>query len=204
MKISNQVERIDGTMANSYLVKTNGINIIIDAGTPGSGKKIIEFLESAKIKPDIVLITHYHVDHTGGLYTLYEKYHMEIYVPTDELTIISGSEPVPSRPFMPKLASTITHARKVKELKPLSEMKVSGIEIVKTPGHTRDSTSYFFKEENILFSGDACVNIKGSPGYTRIFSVNVENAEKSLNNIKSKNALILPGHGDKMDFRTSV
>ena len=30
---------VDGTMANSYLVKTNGMNIIIDAGTPGSGKK---------------------------------------------------------------------------------------------------------------------------------------------------------------------
>lgn len=72
------------------------------------------YLENNRIKPDAILITHYHVDHVGGLPAIYEKYHPEIYVPVNELSIISGSEPVPSKPFMPKFASTIMRARKLK------------------------------------------------------------------------------------------
>ena len=83
MKISNPIEKIDGAMANSYLIMIDGMNIIVDAGTPGSGKKITGYLEDHKIKPDAILITHYHVDHVGGLSRIYEKYHPEIFVPAN-------------------------------------------------------------------------------------------------------------------------
>ncbi len=182
----------------------NGINIITDAGTPGSGKKILRYLESHKISPDAVLITHYHVDHVGGLSGIYEKYHPEIYVPDNEASIISGSEPVPSKPFLPKFASTIMRARKVKDLKPVSSMNISGIEPVKTPGHTRDSTSFYIKGQQVLFTGDAAVNMKGNPGYNKGFSTDITSAGKSLKSIKAMNVLILPGHGDKMDLRKDV
>lgn len=204
MKISDSIEKIDGAMANSYLIMIDGMNIIVDAGTPGSGKKITGYLEDHKIKPDAILITHYHVDHVGGLSRIYEKYHPEIFVPANELSIISGSEPVPPKPFLPKFASTIMRARKVKDLKSSSDMNISGIELVKTPGHTRDSTSYYLKEQKVVFSGDAAVNLKGVPGYNKGFAANPENAEKSLKAIRTMDALILPGHGDKMDLRTGI
>ena len=204
MKVSDSIEKIDGAMANSYLIMIDGMNIIVDTGTPGSGKKITGYLENHKIKPDAILITHYHVDHVGGLSGIYEKYHPEIFVPANELSIISGSEPVPSKPFLPKFASTIMRARKVKDLKPSSDMNISGIELVKTPGHTRDSTSYYLKEQKVVFSGDAAVNLKGVPGYNKGFSANPQNAEKSLKAIRAMDALILPGHGDKMDLRTGI
>ncbi|WP_337860221.1 MBL fold metallo-hydrolase [Ferroplasma sp.] len=201
MKITDSVERIDKTMANSYLAFINGMYIIVDSGTPGSGKKIINYLEENKIKPDAVLITHYHVDHTGGLYNLYEKYKMEIYVPINEESIISGLESVPLKPFLPKLASTIMHAKRVKDLKPLSEMDIKGIEILKTPGHTKDSTSYLLKNEKILFSGDAAVELKRKPGYNKMFSADQQQAAQSIKGIVGMKSLILPGHGNIMDFR---
>jgi glyoxylase-like metal-dependent hydrolase (beta-lactamase superfamily II) len=204
MKVSDAIERIDGTMANSYFIMIDGMKIIVDAGTPGSGKKIMGYLENNRIKPDAILITHYHVDHVGGLPAIYEKYHPEIYVPVNELSIISGSEPVPLKPFMPKFASTIMRARKIKDLKPSSEMNISGIELIKTPGHTRDSTSYYAKEQKVLFTGDAAVNLKGIPGYNKMFSADQGNAEKSLKAIRDMDVLILPGHGDKMDLRKDI
>jgi hydroxyacylglutathione hydrolase len=204
MKISDNVERIDGTMANSYSVNLYGERIIIDAGTPGSGKKIVEYLENNRMRPAAVLVTHYHPDHAGGLLSLYSKFGMEIYVPAGEAGIISGVEKIPSKPFMPKFASMIMHARHLKEIKPASEMPFKGIELLKTPGHTRDSTSYILTGENIIFSGDAAVNIKGKPGYNRAFSADPETAEKSLRQIVSLHCLILPGHGNIMDFRKSV
>ncbi len=204
MKISDNVERIDGTMANSYFMDINGEKIIIDAGTPWSGKKIVAYLEDKKIKPGAVLITHYHPDHVGGLLSLYSRYRMDIYVPGDEASIISGMEKMPSKPFMPKLASMIMQAKHVKEIKSVSELAFKGIEPLQTPGHTRGSTSYIFAGENIIFSGDAAVNIRGKPGYNRAFSVDSRIAEKSLEQIQSLHYLILPGHGNMMDFRKSV
>ena len=139
MKVSDNIDRIDKTMANSYFVNFNGEKILVDAGTPGSGKRILAYLENSKIRPDAVLITHYHPDHVGGLLSIYSRYHMEIYVPSDEANIISGVEKIPSKPLMPKIASMIIHAKSVKEIKPVSEMSFKGnrIQICKTNGHDR-------------------------------------------------------------------
>ncbi len=204
MKISDNIERIDGTMANSYFINFNDEKIIVDAGTPGSGKKIIAYLENNKIKPDAVLITHYHPDHVGGLSSIYSRYRVEIYVPVNEANIISGMEKIPSKPLMPKIASMIMHAKSVKELKPVSEMSFKGIDYMKTPGHTRGSTSYMIPGENIILSGDAAVNLHGKPGYNKMFSVDATMAEKSVKDIESLHFLILPGHGNIMDYRKSV
>ena len=204
MKVSDNIDRIDKTMANSYFVNFNGEKILVDAGTPGSGKRILAYLENSKIRPDAVLITHYHPDHVGGLLSIYSRYHMEIYVPSNEANIISGVEKIPSKPFMPKIASMIMHAKSVKEIKPVSEMSFKGINYMKTPGHTRDSTSYTIAGENIIFSGDAAVNLHGKPGYNKAFSAAPAMAEKSVKDIESMHCLILPGHGNIMDFRKSV
>lgn len=83
-------------------------------------------------------------------------------------------------------------------------MNISGIELIKTPGHTRGSTSYYAKDQKVLFTGDAAVNLKGIPGYNKMFSVDQGNAEKSLKAIHDMDALILPGHGDKMDLRKDI
>jgi len=45
MKISENVELIDGTLANSYAVFGNDKTFLIDAGTKGSGKKIISYFQ---------------------------------------------------------------------------------------------------------------------------------------------------------------
>ncbi len=204
MKISDNVERIDGAMANSYLIDYKDEKIIVDAGTPGSGKKIVSYLENNKIRPDAVLITHYHPDHVGGLLSIYSRYKMEIYVPVNEESIISGMEKIPSKPLPPKIASMIMHAKSVKEIRPVSEMSFTGINYMKTPGHTRDSTSYTVQDEKIIFSGDAAVNLHGKPGYNKAFSVDANAAGKSVKYIESMHFLILPGHGNIMDFRKSV
>ena len=54
---------------NTFLVKTKDKNVLIDAGT-GAGGELLENLSSVGISPDdidIVIITHMHGDHVGGL-----------------------------------------------------------------------------------------------------------------------------------------
>lgn len=51
MKVSDAIERIDGTMANSYFIMIDGMKIIVDAGTPGSGKKLWDTLKIIELNP---------------------------------------------------------------------------------------------------------------------------------------------------------
>jgi len=55
--------------ANAFLVKANGMNVLIDAGTGANGT-IVDKLKKIGVEPeniDAVLITHLHGDHFGGL-----------------------------------------------------------------------------------------------------------------------------------------
>ena len=55
--------------------------ILID---PGSPKVILEFLESNKLLPDCILITHNHDDHVAGVGEITKKFHCPVIGPEDE------------------------------------------------------------------------------------------------------------------------
>lgn len=69
-------------------------------------------------------------------------------------------------------------------------------EIIKTPGHSSDSISIYFKENNILFSGDFM--FKGAIGRTDLETGNMHEMINSLNLMKTFpiNTQVFPGHGD--------
>lgn len=69
------------------------------------------------------------------------------------------------------------------------------IQVISTPGHTSDSISFYFEEENVLFSGDFL--FYESIGRTDFPTGNMEEMKKSIQNIKRypKEMKIYPGHG---------
>lgn len=70
-------------------------------------------------------------------------------------------------------------------------------EVIYTKGHSSDSISFYFYEENILFSGDFLFyeNI----GRCDLPTGNFDEMLKSISKIKkyNDNIIIYPGHGDK-------
>ena len=70
-------------------------------------------------------------------------------------------------------------------------------EIIDTPGHTSDSVTYYFKDENVMFTGDFL--FKESIGRTDFENSNHSDMLKSIDKIKKydKNIEIYPGHGDR-------
>ncbi len=70
-------------------------------------------------------------------------------------------------------------------------------EIIRTPGHSNDSISYYFKKENIMFTGDFL--FKDAIGRVDLPTGSSEEMIESLYKIMdyADNVQIYPGHGDK-------
>ncbi len=81
-------------------------------------------------------------------------------------------------------------------------------EIIKTPGHTKDSVSFYFPEEKIMFTGDFL--FQNSFGRTDLGGNNKEMLiSLKLINSYPDNIIIYPGHGnsstlgqEKLNFAT--
>lgn len=69
-------------------------------------------------------------------------------------------------------------------------------EVLKTPGHTTDSISFYFEKEKIIFSGDFI--FKNAIGRFDFPESNVEDMLESLNYISNypDDIVVYPGHGD--------
>lgn len=67
--------------------------------------------------------------------------------------------------------------------------------VIYTPGHSQDSVSYYFKEENLLFGGDFIFHL--SIGRCDLEGGNYNKMLNSIDKIKKypKDMVIYPGHG---------
>jgi len=68
--------------------------------------------------------------------------------------------------------------------------------VIYTPGHTDDSISFYFKEDNIMFTGDFL--FKGTIGRTDLPTGNDKKMWESIKKIKMyhPHIRIFPGHGE--------
>ncbi len=89
MEIIPGIHQVDGVNANCYILVRDSL-IIIDTGLPGSGKKILAYIrerlhrDPAEIRT--IIITHFHLDHTGGVAAMKEG------VPDVKVAVGNGDE----------------------------------------------------------------------------------------------------------------
>ena len=140
----------------SYLLHNdNSLAIVID---PADDGKIINVLESKKLKLECIFITHHHSDHTSGVLGLMKKFpHAQIYSPS-------------------KLSSlkinNISNNNKVTT--PINEF-----DILSSPGHTLDHIVLCDFKNKLLFVGDVLFRL----GCGRVFEGTLDQMHDSLNKI---------------------
>ena len=80
----------------------------------------MEYYNALKTKPDIVLITHYHPDHIGGLSLVKETFNPVIYVPDGEIDVVKGQKKMtPASSLMSKFVATVMKSKPVKDVRPV-------------------------------------------------------------------------------------
>ncbi|MEG1892803.1 MAG: MBL fold metallo-hydrolase [Bacilli bacterium] len=86
------------------------------------------------------------------------------------------------------------------KVKRSNEVDGFSFDVIKTPGHTSDSVSFYFNKEKVLFCGDFI--FKNSIGRMDLPTGSVDDMKKSLDYISKfdDNIDVYPGHGMKTNL----
>lgn len=211
MEIIANVHIIPNIVANPYLIIDPDGLTLIDAGLPGSHKKILNYLSSLGRSPsDLkrILITHSDIDHVGGLFAIQKASHARIYaseIESDSMAQGRSSRQIKSKNFFRKLlmgvAGRLMKAVPIRADEILREGQVlpilGGLRVVETPGHTPGHISLFSPSTGILFTGDSIVARDG--GLVRSVPRNTWDEAKADESARKQAVLgariVCSGHG---------
>ena len=153
---------------------------VIDGGPPGAENTICEYVRQIGYSLSQVrriILTHHHVDHTGGLTGLVNLTGAEVWAHKDDAGFIDGSVARPVvemsaeriRAFMPAATTEEIAAfrQRTKEFMKVRPAKVDlrlcggeellvlgGCQIVHTPGHTPGHLCLYVPARSLLIAGD--------------------------------------------------
>lgn len=150
-----------------WTIEREGSLIVVDPSTPD---EVIEKIEKENLKLKVILLTHKHADHTGGVKALKEKYNPVVYGPSEVKKLCTEDEVVGDGDSI-----EITGMR---------------IEVIKSNGHTEDHVSYLV--DGNLFCGDSLF----SAGVGRVFTGDYESAYKTMERFRKlpEDTKIYPAH----------
>jgi glyoxylase-like metal-dependent hydrolase (beta-lactamase superfamily II) len=189
-----------------FLVNTGKQLILVDAGTGtwwggGAFGRVANSLHSAGYSPeqvDLILVTHLHSDHIGGLTTKDGKRvfpNAEVYVAKVESDFwlspeIAAKAPKEAQPFFESAQGISAPYIKAGKWHTFSgsESIVEGVQLVSLHGHTPGHTGYEFtsRGQKILFWGDI-IHVQvvqlGHPEVTAVFDIDPVAAAATRNQL---------------------
>jgi hydroxyacylglutathione hydrolase len=183
---------------NAYVVadQPGGRAILVDA--PPDPEKVGAYLAEIDVSLVGIVLTHGHIDHTGGAGHLSKATGAITYVhpdddfltkhPQEQLKMMFGLTP-PGEYDLPDKFENLVDGQ-------LLEIGGVTLEVRQTPGHTPGHCCFYWESEGILFSGDQL--FAGSVGRTDLPGGSWQDLMDSMRdrvmNLQD-DVRVLPGHG---------
>ncbi len=147
-----------------------GATAIVDPADP---QPIIEAIEKAGGRLDMILLTHHHADHIAGTDEVRARFKCPVVGATAD------------RHRLPKLDQAVAEGDTVR-------LGNSTGSVIETPGHTRGQINYFFPDGDILLSGDTLFSL----GCGRLIEGSAEEMFASLRKLAAlpPDTLVCCGH----------
>lgn len=173
---------------NCYIIEVEDGVYVID---PGSDREVLaDALKDLKVKG--VLLTHGHADHIGCL----DLFNCPIYLHELEKPMLFDDSINCFKMLRckPEFNPYKLDIRTIKD-----QEEIDGIKIIHTPGHTRGSVSYLYK--NKLFSGDTLFKL--SIGRTDLPTGSIKDMKLSIKKLMEldDNIMVYPGHDEKTTIK---
>ena len=185
---------------NTYLLHAEGESacMVVDPGDQAD--RIVMELRERKLTPEIIVLTHCHIDHTGGVSALVREFPVPV-----------ATHPLSARhlksPFNAEMAAALGL-----EMPPAADrllrhdevLTVGGLSwrVIHTPGHSPGSISLI--SGKVLVSGDTLFS--GSIGRTDLPGGDFAILQDSLQLLKALDpeVLVLPGHGETTTMEREI
>lgn len=188
-----------------WLVRGQEGFLLIDSGPPARSGEVVDAVSSATNGrgPKVVLLTHGHFNHAGGMTALRLAWNPPIATHADETPFITGERDysrvrsknpaywlgsllMESTPWSIPNVQAVEHGQ-----------TLFGLTVVHLPGHTPGHLGFFHKEDKAFICGDALMNVSGRlsrPLGLTTQDMNV--ADQSIRRMAERNFNhLLPSHG---------
>jgi glyoxylase-like metal-dependent hydrolase (beta-lactamase superfamily II) len=194
--------------ANVFLIVEDKLTLI-DTGVRGNSKWVIKFIRKLGRSPEdisLIVLTHNHFDHTGGLKDLRKVTAAKVAGPKTDFSLEKGVVPYPdyvirflALPGFNLLKKRlILTARDIDILLEGGETLpvLGGLQVILTPGHTCGGISLYAPRQKILFVGDAIKKRKGLHFPLKTSTTDVNQAIASIEKMTKLDVqTICFGHG---------
>ncbi|HOQ04694.1 MAG TPA: MBL fold metallo-hydrolase [Anaerohalosphaeraceae bacterium] len=187
---------------NCYCVRSDGQTrhcLVIDPGLDAA--PLVQFLDEEGLEPEVIVLTHGHVDHLAGVEMLRERWpSVKVGIHRKDAAMLTD----PAR-NLSMLAGTMTSARPAEIVFDRDEtVKLAGMEfcLLHTPGHTPGGICLYSEKEGLVFVGDTL--FAGSVGRTDFeggsFGQLMESIRTKLLTLP-ETTKVYPGHGPATTIR---
>lgn len=215
MEIIDGIHRIDEASnniahSNVYLIVNEKELLVVDTGTSGNAKKIVDYIQKIGHQPaevSTIILTHYHMDHAGSAKNLKDLTNAKLAASIEDADFVAGKKPYPKpKNLLSRAVSSFIKPSPVEVDILLKEgSKIGNLTVIEIPGHTPGSIALFDAQRKALFVGDT-LRLDGSK-ISAGPKQYVWNAEKENESIKKIAALdfdvMLSGHGEVLNANAS-
>lgn len=194
-----QIALVPRSGINAYLVG----DVLVDAGTPRHGGRILSALVGHPVRSHVV--THAHIDHAGSTRRVTEALDIPVWAgAVDAADVESGRPPVPMSGVAGRVGERMGRfpAATVSRRLEAGDTVGPGFVVLDTPGHTRGHISLWREADRVLVCGDVVASmhlLTTAPGFqqpiTRFTMDPAQNRASIRRIAELEPALVLPGHG---------